>query len=227
MTQQTAVPTLCLLNPNTNSATTVMMTAIANETAGGKAHFVGQTMPSGPPIIVDEKSLQAAGPQIVKAGIEAAAAGYAGILIAGFGDPGLDELRQRVPIPVVGIAEASMAAACIGGRRFSVVTTTPDLKEAISGTATRYGCSQHLATVRITPGEAEETMRNPDLLAKALLTLCRDAISTDGAQAIIIGGGPLAVAARQIAPALSVPLIEPVNAGARYIVGRVLENIAG
>lgn len=212
---------LCLINPNTNVATTNMMTAIANEAARGQALFVGRTMEMGPPIITNEQSLLAAAPQVVAAGSLAAATGFAGVLISGFGDPGLQALRQSISIPVTGIAEASMAIASAGGRRFSIVTTTPDLKDAISMAAMRYGCDRLLASVRITPGEAEDIMGEPDLLAMELLELCRTAISTDGAEAIIIGGGPLAVAARRIAPELSVPLIEPVEAGACCAIARV------
>lgn len=218
------IPRLCLLNPNTNAATTAIMTAIANEVATGKALFIGRTMEHGPAIITDESSLGAAGPQIVSAGIDAAATGYAGILISGFGDPGREPLKQNIAIPVTGIAEASMAAASAGGRRFSVVTTTPLLTEAIRRSAACYGCLDLLTSVRITAGEAEKTMRDPDFLAQALLGLCHDSIESDGAQAIVIGGGPLAVAARRIAQDVPVPLIEPVAAGAALALARVLDG---
>jgi Asp/Glu/hydantoin racemase len=54
--------------------------------------------------------------------------------------------------------------------------------------------------------------------------ICRATISKDGADAIIIGGGPLAVAARRIAPELSIPLIEPVEAGALCAISRAQER---
>jgi len=227
MTHCPSRPRLCLLNPNANAATTAMMTAIANEAAQGQALFVGQTMASGPSIITDEQALEAAGPQIVAAGRAAAASGCAGILISGFGDPGLEALRRAIAIPVTGIAEASMAVASAGGRRFSVVTTTPNLMAAITRTAERYGCLDALASLRITPGDAEETMSDPEALARALLALCHDAVAIDGAQAIIIGGGPLAIAARTIAHDIPVPLIEPVDAGAALALRRALEWPAG
>lgn len=44
------------------------------------------------------------------------------MLLACFGDPGLDALREVAPIPVVGLADAAGEAAIRLGRRFGVVT---------------------------------------------------------------------------------------------------------
>ena len=211
---------LRLLNPNTNAATTAMMEAIANDAGGAGAEFLGQTMTSGPAIITDETALRAAAPQIVLAGMTAQQENFDGILISGFGDPGLAELKARIAIPVTGIAEASMAEASAHGRRFSVVTTTPHLRNAIIAAARRYGHENSLTSVRITSGDAETLMNDTNALPKALLRLCLEAVQQDGAQAIVIGGGPLAAAARAIAGDVSVPVIEPVAAGARLALRR-------
>ena len=50
-------------------------------------------------------------------------AGADGHVIACFGDPGLDAVRELAAGPVVGIAEAAMHTATLLGRGFSVVTT--------------------------------------------------------------------------------------------------------
>ena len=49
-------------------------------------------------------------------------------------------------------------------------------------------------------------------LNAALLLACELAVRIDGAQSIVIGGGPLAVAARAIVHRVPVPLVEPVPA---------------
>lgn len=206
---------LRLLNPNTNAATTAMMTALANEEGGAQAEFVGQTMTSGPAVITDETALHAAAAQIEQAGMAAEREGFDGVLIAGFGDPGLLALRGRIAIPATGIAEAGMAEAGAAGRRFSVVTTTPRLKRAILEAARRYGHGGGLVSIRITDGDPLTVMNDADALPAALLKLCEQAAREDGAQAVVIGGGPLAAAARLIAGDVCVPIVEPVAAGAR------------
>lgn len=214
-------PVLAVINPNTDPTITAFMADIVAATVGDGIRVEGRTAASGPLIVTNEEALSGAIDEVLREGRAAVAAGAAAILVSGFGDPGVLALRQYVAIPVTGIAEASMAEAASDGRRFSIVTTTPLLKDAITGFAAEHGYGRQLAAVRITPGDAETTMADHDRLASALLALCRRTIAEDGAEAIIIGGGPLALAARAIESDVAVPLIEPVRAGARLAASRM------
>jgi len=205
---------IALLNPNTSAATTEAMLAIARNAAGALLSIEGRTAPWGAPLITTEAMLASAAAVVAQIGPEIAAEGFDAIVIAGFGDPGLEALRSVVDIPVTGIAEASMAEAAAGGRRFSVVTTTPDLAESIRASATRYGHADRLVSVRITEGDTISVMSDAKRLENALRATCAQAIE-DGAQSIVIGGGPLAAAAVAIARNAPVPVIEPVGAGVR------------
>ncbi|WP_180900286.1 aspartate/glutamate racemase family protein [Martelella soudanensis] len=202
---------IALLNPNANKETTARMTEIASETAGPDIVFTGFTAPAGPMIVADEAALEAAAQMVIARGEELGGGEFDGVLISGFGDPGLDRLRARIAIPVTGIAEAGMRDATQGGRRFSIVTTTPRLKAAIISRAIRLGHGESLICVRL--AGPEEVMHDPPRLREALLLACRQSISEDGAEVILIGGGPLADAARAIAPLIAVPIVEPIAAG--------------
>ena len=92
---------------------------------------------------------------------------------------------------------------------------TPDLAQPIRSLARAYGHEANLASVRITPGEPFALMADPEKLETALLAACDRAIDHDGADAILIGGGPLSMAARTIAHKVRVPLVEPVPAAVR------------
>lgn len=212
----TAPLRLALLNPNTNADTTRMMLGIARALAPPDVHIEGHTMLLGPKVVTDEAALARAAAQIVTMGRTLAADGVAGILIAGFGDPGLLALRERLAVPVTGIAEAGMAEAAAGGRRFSIITTTPDLRQSILGMVAAYGHAGHFASLQITPGPAEQVMATPEGIQRALVALAQDC-AHDGAQAVLIGGGPLAVAARAVADAIPLPVVEPVAAGVRRL----------
>jgi len=216
-----SVPRIVLLNPNTDRKVTRMMVEVASETLGTEFELDGRTVPFGSPIVTTPASLADAARHVVRTVKTLKNEAFSAIIISGFGDPGLGELKGMLSIPAVGIAEASMAEAAYGGRRFSIVTTTPHLKSSIEDTAARYGHAALLASVRITPGDAEETMADPLFLQCALLDACRIAHEKDGAEAIVIGGGPLAISARAIAAEVPVPLIEPVEAGARLAVSRI------
>lgn len=202
---------LVLLNPNTNAATTAAMVAIAQEAAGLDATVEGVSAPFGAALITTPEEL-ALGAEAVAAACGTLAANPPdGLIVSAFGDPGLETARQHLSIPVAGIAEAAMWAAAAHGR-FGIVTTTPALVASIEGLARLYGFGEALASVRLTTGDPAATMRDPETLLAALELACHEAIEYDSVDAIVIGGGPLAAAARQLARRLPVPVIEPIPA---------------
>lgn len=219
------MPRLLLVNPNTTAATTTMMAAIAEEALLGSAQLHTLTVPFGAALIIDEPSLATAACAVQEAVLAHPLEGIDGVIVAAFGDPGLDALRARLPAPVTGIAEAAMACAAAGQarRRFAVVTTTPLLVGSIEARARHYGHADVFTGVRLTPGDPVHLMADAPALLEALRQACHAAIDHDGAQAIVIGGGPLAVAARALSGSLSVPLIEPVPEAARLALRRALQ----
>lgn len=212
-----------LVNPNTNGRTTDAMVAIAQETGQGD-DFVGATATFGAPLLVDE-ALLAEGAKAVEALFATQNfAGFDGAIVAAFGDPALDAVREFCPVPVTGIAEASMLEASAGKRRFGVATTTPKLVDVIGRRAAALGLAEHYTGVRLTAGDIHALMADPRMLAQELAIACNAAIEQDGAEAVIVGGGPLAVAARALAFRFAVPIVEPIPAAARLARARALER---
>ncbi|MDM9624680.1 aspartate/glutamate racemase family protein [Rhizobium sp. S152] len=211
---------LLLLNPNTSSATTDMMVRIARQSADANVDIAGLTAAVGPSLITNETELAIAADGIR---LSVAALGEPkpdGIIIAAFGDPGLAAARAIAGCDVVGIAEAAMREAALNARPFSVVTTTPHLASAIRKRAEHYGHGDSLLSVRITEGDVFRTMADARGLLDALEATARRAIDEDGAQAIVVGGGPLADAARDLSERIGIPVIEPIPAALRLITQR-------
>lgn len=209
---------VALINPNTSAATTAAMVALAQAEAAGAFAVEGVTAAFGASVIVDEAAL-AVGAQAVAQ----AAAGWAhearrpdAAIVAAFGDPGLDAVERVLPGRAVGIGAAGLAEAAAGGRRFAVATTTPGLAAAIGARVTRLGLGAGWLGVFLTPGEPVALTADPARLEAVLA----DAVSraqAAGAEAVVIGGGPLAVAARALRPRFSVEIVEPVPAAARAV----------
>ncbi len=214
---------ILLINPNASQATTDMMVRIAHAVAAPDVAIVGATAPRGPPMIIDPVALAAAAAQVVEIGV-AQGAGFAGIIIGAFGDPGIDDLRKRVNIPVVGIAEAAMLAASAGDRRFGVATTTPALAPAIDARAAGLGLASLYTGVRLTPQDPHELVADPAQLVEALRQAVSDCIRLDQAQAVIIGGGPLGNAATALTPMFAVPVIAPIPAAVHRIMTLIREG---
>ncbi|MET0195341.1 MAG: aspartate/glutamate racemase family protein [Hyphomicrobiaceae bacterium] len=149
------------------------------------------------------------------------------IVISAFGDPGLARLRERVGVPVVGIGEASLREAAEGGRRFGVATTTPDLEAPIVALVARLGLAARFTGCRIPPGDPLVLAAHPGLQDEALAEAVRQAVERDGAEAVVIGGGPLARSAARIASRFEVPVISPVAAAMRAVAALVPSGAPG
>jgi Asp/Glu/hydantoin racemase len=218
--QATSAPgdkVILLINPNSNDKTTATMTEIAATATEGVA-VEGKSNVGVPPLLTTPKDLADAVPGVVKIGVDGAADDRVGaIIVAAFGDPGLDELRSSVDLPVFGIREQSFREAAKGGRPFGIATTTPDpgLLESFRQTAVALGYGDQFRGTRATPGDPNELMKkSADELDAALAEAVRASMA-DGAEAVIIGGGPLTASALRLQPQFDIPLVVPVIAAAQ------------
>ncbi len=205
-----------LINPNSSAATTAMMVAIAQDCAGEGIAVTGATATRSPPMIVLAKDLAAAGPEVVEIGLRHADA-VSGVVVSAFGDPGLDALRTQISIPAIGICEASMLEAASGGRRFGVATVTPDLAVPIEGRARDLGLLSLYTGIRLTPGDPVALAADAEQLERQLAKTVTECLEIDGAQAVIIGGGPLGQAAIGLARSFKAPIIAPIPAAVRRL----------
>jgi allantoin racemase len=214
---------IALLNPNTNQDVTAAMARIAGA-AVPSLSIEGHTAPFGAETITTPDAL-AVGADAVRDMAARLPGDIQGVIVAAYGDPGLDDLRAAWPGPVCGIGEASFLEAAAHGRSFAVATTTPDLAEAIAARVAAAGLTDRFLGVHLTEGEPLALMRDPDRLL-ARLAEAVAAAAASGAGAVIIGGGPLASAAQILRPRLSVPIIEPLPAAARLIARLIADRIA-
>jgi allantoin racemase len=206
------------VNPNTSTATTALMLARARDVAPAGLIIDGLTVPAGVALITDRAGLAVAESQVVS--LRPQLTGQ-GVIVAAFGDPGAVYLRAILKVPVIGIGEAAIRAAAAGGRRFSIVTTTPRLRPDIRARAIACGVEDCLASIRITEADPVALTNDPVRLEAALQDLVDRCIAEDGAEAIVIGGGPLAAAARAIAARTVVAIVEPVPAAVAWMTARL------
>ncbi len=211
-----------LLNPNTNTITTAMMLDIARETVGDQATIQGVTAPRGVPVITDEPTLAAAAAEVARMVGLLAQNAFDDVLIAAFGDPGLDAARTCGTY-ATGLAEAAIGAAAAGGRRFSIVTTTPALDGALRRRVKDYGAKASFAGLRYTRS-GPEGMADAERLRDELFEACTLSVRKDGVGAIIIGGGPLAAAARDLRGRVDAELIEPIPTAMRTMLARPVKK---
>ena len=173
----------------------------------------GITARTGASLIVDPAALAIAADAVLD--LQGLMTGNA-VIVAAFGDPAADALRERLAVPVIGIGEASIRLAADRGRRFSIATTTPLLAPAIRARVQMLGFAGQLASIQVTAQDPAVLTADAAALEAALAELVDRCIMVDGAEAVVIGGGPLSRAARAIAARSPVPIIEPVPEAARW-----------
>ena len=119
--------------------------------------------------------------------LETRASEFDGVVVACYGDPGLYAAREICPVPVVGIAEASMLMACNVAHTFSIVTVLPRVIPMLHDVVRRVGLESRCASVRGTPLSVLDCERDPSAAGREIVTAARQAIAEDGAEAICLG----------------------------------------
>ncbi|MCP3471917.1 aspartate/glutamate racemase family protein [Bradyrhizobium sp. CCGUVB1N3] len=211
---------IVLINPNSAQSTTEMMLAIARNSAGENVSVIGVTATRAPAMIVSPQELESAADEVVELGL-ARRQSCLGFIVSAFGDPGLEALRRESQLPATGICEASMLAAHAGGRRFGVATVTPELADAIAARALHLGLAGFYSGIRCTPGDPRAIAAQPRRLNEELAEAVKACIERDGAEAVIIGGGPLGEAATHLQAFFAEPIIAPIPSAVRRLLGLI------
>ncbi|MBX9930939.1 MAG: aspartate/glutamate racemase family protein [Methylobacterium sp.] len=217
---------ILLVNPNTLSSVTELVTDHVRRVAGNAAEFVPVTGRFGARYIAS----RAASAIAAHAALDALAEhgeGCDAVYLACFGDPGLAALKEISPVPVIGMAEASCRVAAEGRRRFAIVTGGilwgPMLTEFVAS----LGLADRLAAVRTIAPTGDRIASDPDAALAELAAACRQCALEDGAEVVILGGAALAGLAERIQPDVPVPVLCSVATGTRAVLAAARARSAG
>src|SRR5262245_17277543 len=86
--------------------------------------------------------------QTIRNALQAQRDGYNAFVIGHFQEPGLLEIRGSLDIPVIGLGEATMLAACTMGRQFGLVTIDPAFIDWHERQVRAHGLADRVAGVR-------------------------------------------------------------------------------
>jgi allantoin racemase len=209
---------ILVINPNTTEAMTRDIEAQARRYAAADSEIEAISPRWGPASIEGHLEEELAAVATLEA-IADRAGDYDGVIIACYGDPGLYAARELSPVPVVGIAEASMLMACMVAHRFSVVTVLPRIKPLIEDVVARYGLSDRCASVRATSLAVLDIERDPDGAEREIAAEASVAVASDGAEAICLGCAGMGPLDRRVQEAVEVPVIDGVAAATKLLEG--------
>jgi allantoin racemase len=205
---------ILVINPNTSHSMTAGIAAAARAAAAAGTEILA-VQPSFGPVSIEghfDEAFAAAG---VAEQVRIAPA-HQGVVIACFGDPGLDAAREATRSPVIGIAEAAFHAASLLATGFSVVTTMTRTCVIAERLVLRYGFERScrgihgtdIAVLDLESADGEALARIEDA--------ARHALKHDRSGAIVLGCAGMAALCRTLQQRLQVPVIDGVGVAVKF-----------
>ena len=204
-------PTILVVNPNTSQEMTAAIDRVAQAAAGTTATVVTIRSRNGPHTI--EGALDAA---LATAGMLEVVAAYGdpfdALVVACFGDPGVDALRMLVRVPVIGIGAASfMQAACMS-QHFAIVTPVAGTPARYAAVTMAMGLSGQFVGTYQTPLSVVDFESDDPSVLETLVFHAGQAVK-DGADCLLFGCAGIADQIRDIEERVGVTCIASAAAG--------------
>lgn len=205
---------ILLLNPNTTPAITDRLYQAAVEVTAPDTVLIPLTASRGVPYIATRAEAQIGG----AVALEMLAEQHRNVdaaIIAAFGDPGLLAARELFDIPVIGMAEAAMLAACMLGRSFAIVTFASALGPWYRECVEMHGLTGRCAGIRMLDGAFRSISDVQEEKEELLVELANRAVTELEADVVILAGAPLAGLAKKVKPRIPVPVVDQVQAAVK------------
>jgi len=172
-------------------------------------------------------------PYIVEEILKGERDGYSAAIVGCFGDPGVDEAREVVGIPVVGISAAACHIACLLGNTISIITTGARIRHknlklsekchhefyvSIRRNIQAQGLLDRVVSIRTHRSAvdgADASLSEDPTDVKGLLEQGRKAIEEDGADVLVLGCAFMMGVADRLQNELGVPVVDSTLAAVR------------
>lgn len=216
---------LLVINPNTSTSVSELIQAEASRGADDGTDITVMTAAFGVAYIETRAEALVGG----YAAMQIAAEHYQqfdAVIIAAFGDPGLEAIRELLPCPVIGLTEAALASASLYGGQYSIIAISDRIKSWYRETVFAQGFIQRLASIRTLCDPLDDIARVQQDQGARLIELANLAIDKDGADSLIMAGAPLAGLARDLTDQIPVPVLDGVTCAIRQAELQVKANNA-
>jgi Asp/Glu/hydantoin racemase len=210
-------PHVLLINPNTSAEITETIRLLAEAEIGERATLTAVTAAFGARYIASRAAVTIASHAVLDAYASAIAGGttFDAVIIACFGDPGVDALKETIDIPVLGFADGGLISAAAQPGKFAIATIGSAWRDMLTELALRRGFGDRLAEVIL----IAEDGRTPEIAGPRITSEANRL----GVDRVVIGGTGLIPVLDSIARHVGVEVIDP----HRFSLNEVLRMIAG
>jgi len=208
------MPKALVINPNTSPAMTAGIQTTAERVFQPPWTCVVVHAPAGPESLESWRDYHLASVCVLPLLREHA--DVDGIVLACFGDPGLYLLKEVAPVPVVGIAEASMSLALLLGGRFGILAGMRRAVELMDSMVRTYGLEARYAGTHPLDMRVLDFEEHRDETLDALEQAGR-ALRERGADVLLLGCAGLTGFVPDLEARLHMTIVDPVEAGCRML----------
>jgi allantoin racemase len=207
---------LLVVNPNSSETVTAAIMESARPAASPGTDLIGVTTKGGTRNIDSAFGDYLSGSFMLRTCLEAVAVQKPdGVVLAGFGRVGIDALKEALTIPVVSIAEASMALACLLGHRFTTLTMLQQFIPYQQDLVRLHGFEARCASVRAINVNVEQCVTDRERTLGELTEQVERIVAEDRAEVVILACAGLCGYDRELSRRAGIPVLDPVAVGVR------------
>lgn len=129
------------------------------------------------------------------------------VIIACFGDPGIEAAREMLPIPVLGLADASIAAALRVAPVAAFLTGGTAWVPMLEEFCLLRGHGRDTIRIAAVTPTGDMIAREPDRALTLLAEAAREQVEA-GAGVVVLGGAGLVSLAERLQPMVAVPVLD-------------------
>ncbi len=209
------MPKALVINPNTSLTMTAEIETTARRCFVGDWQCTVQHAPAGPESLESWYDYHLSTVCVVPLIVEAAEQ-YDGILLACFGDPGVYALKEISRVPLLGIAEASMSLALLLGGKFGILAGMKRAVQLMDSMVRTYGLEARYAGCESLDMRVLDFDAQPERTLETL-SACAQRLRDRGADVLLLGCAGLTAFVERFQQRMSMPVIDPVEAGCRLL----------
>ena len=200
-----------LVNPNSSDRISQEIAAgvrALTEDLGVKLEVV--TSRGGPPAVESDEDVAAAVGPMIEAAMKSPSDAY---VVACFSDPGIDEMRDTVDVPVFGIAESAVLAAMSRGRRVGIISALDIAIPRHYRYWDRIGVSERILA-DIASGRGVLDLESEDAYQDVLGAGRK--LAEAGADSVVLGCTGMTHLRARLQDDLGLPVVEPCQAAVTF-----------
>ena len=203
---------ILVINPNTSEEMTegIYRSAIAAKQESTEITAVNP--PHGPECVEGTSDELAAAYHVMEVVKKAEKeADYDAYVVACFGDPGVDAIRELTDKPVVGVAESAILMSEFISGKFAIISILPRCLAHLEEMVHKYGAEHRVACIRTPNIGVLDFHKEPKTAEAKLMNASKAAVEEDYAEAIILGCAGMSGMAEYVSERVGVPVLDSVT----------------